>query len=1409
MSEPPVTSPDPADSQSSGLTGGWHQPQPSDGGWRQVDAQPAESGPWRVMPALPEELAAEPQMAGGWHRPRMEDTAYSAESTIELRPPQDQLADFMRDGGFDAASEPLVLNVQPDVQPDIDDQAGLMDLIQSIDTVEDDFDTVHMSELVALASLAETFTAGGVLRGEDAPHTQLAEDEPLIDEQDTADIIQQLSPAEQLMMAQEKTAPEAADEADAPADGDPQSYARQRLIEMGVLDEDGRDPLEAEDEAAAPAGGDPQSYARQRLEELGGVEQPAAPPVEPLSPRELMLARQFDESLQRVQSLRQLRDDGILTPEQFNTELMNTMVQDDDGSFWVLAPDTDQWYRSQDNQWVLDTPDVLRKQQTARTGPYQQVVDEPLDYFSQDYEPATSGAETPRDFGREIPLGDDDSFPHRADDPDFDATMPNQTISGYGAGDATVPGAAYTQDTVPSPAQPAGYGTIEQPLDGGYDIPDEEFVTPEYQRAVEQQRQSWARVAALVAAVGTGIFLLGAAGYIALALLWYQGIVGDLEAGIVALGSFEPEFQTVTILDTNGDEIATLGRDGDDRRPVNLEDISPYMIHAIISLEDPRFYEDTGWDLLTTLGAFGQNLLSGEISNRGSRITRMVASDLVLQNTADTADRRRDEIIVAGELTRRYSKNEILTLYLNEVAFFGNQTYGVEAAARFYFNKSARDLTFPEAAMLAAIVQSPDTNEPVNNRRTALALKDVVMERMAEVGCLNFQHDPPSGARRFCVSADDLTSPLTVRDKARVEAREFEARRFTMRYPHFVSLVQNQIEAAYGTTEVYRRGFIVRTTLDPRVQDFAQQALRNQIAQTRANGVNNGAIMVTDPRTGAIIALVGSPDFDDSDLSGQIDYGRSYQRPGGTMVPLVYAAALAGFERNGTRSYYTPATIVWDVPTTYPNGEPVLNFDRQNRGAVNVRGALQNNLNVPAVRTYTTIGTNEFRVRGEALGLRFRSDEQFGPPTASNETEVRLYDMMKAYGAIANNGVRLDLHTIDSITDADGNPVAVPAREDPVEALTPAQAFLMVNMLSDDQARAGQFGLNSALTIQGLPTQNVVGAVAGTNSNANGLWTMGFTNNRVVGVWLGTFDGGPARGGLTGFTAAAPLWNQVMRAALADNAPRRFNQPDSVGPQQICADTGALPTQICANVRSELFAANQPPPPAEEGFSATVRIDSWSGLRANEFCPDNIVEDQFVTIQDGAVINWLNNQGQAYARRVGLTPPVNPVPDRACDQSTPIPVARISNPSGGQTVMGTVTVNGQVNAEGFNRYQLEVAAAGSNDYRSVAPVSQQQQPEANSVLGTWDTTTFPNGDYTLRLAVFANNGGYVFRTVAVRVDNPEPTPTPTPEPTNTPEPTLIVPPPVEENTPLPFDPMPDPGGSVPGGGPTPTIDPTG
>jgi membrane peptidoglycan carboxypeptidase len=784
----------------------------------------------------------------------------------------------------------------------------------------------------------------------------------------------------------------------------------------------------------------------------------------------------------------------------------------------------------------------------------------------------------------------------------------------------------------------------------------------------------------------------------------------------------------------------------------------------------------------------------------------------VLQNSEVSTGRKINEVVVAGELTRRYTKDEILELYLNEVLFFGNQTYGVEAAAQFYFGKSAADLTLPEAALLASIPSDPVNNEPVTNRQRALDLMRVTMQRMADVGCLEFQHEPYNGAD-FCVTDDTISSDETILQIALVESKTFRSRQFGVRYPHFTQLVQAQLENIFGANEIYSRGYVVTTTLDSRLQNQAQNAVTQRVDALSTNGINTGAALVVDPRNGAILALVGSPDFDDAEIDGQVDNTRTFQQPGSSIKPIEYTAALTGYDRNGngaldTGEYFTPATILWDVPTTYQGTPPYIprNFDGQFRGPVSVRNALQNSLNVPAVKTYEFIGNDVFRATAEAMGLRFVENAEFNLTTGVGSTDVRLIDMVRAFGVLANNGRRVELYTIQNIVDSDGNPVGIPPREEPQQVVSPDIAYLMQNILSDDQARAPQFGLNSNLTIQGLPTQNVVAVKTGTTDQSRDLWTLGFTNNRVVGVWLGTVENTPTFN-TTGFTAAAPVWNTIMRAALENNPPTGFSAPGNgtVVNRQICRDTGTLPASNCANIANEIFAANRPPPPAESGLVAVLQVDSWTGLIANEFCPDNVIEATFANITDPSAVNWINSTGagQAYAQRVGIQLPISPAPQLACNQNTPIPVARITAPQGGQTVQGNVAIIGQVSAEGFNRYQLEVASlATPESFQIVDNFSTTQQPNAGSTLANWNTLTVPNGGYILRLAAFSENGGYVYRTTQIAVNNPAATATPI-IPTQPPIP--IVP-----TEPLPFDPLVTPLNSqgVPVG-PTPTIDPLG
>ena len=429
---------------------------------------------------------------------------------------------------------------------------------------------------------------------------------------------------------------------------------------------------------------------------------------------------------------------------------------------------------------------------------------------------------------------------------------------------------------------------------------------------------------------------------------------------------------------------------------------------------------------------------------------------------------------------------------------------------------------------------------------------------------------------------------------------------------------------------MFRRGFEIKTTLIPRIQDAAQNALEQQVNALANNGVNTGAVMVTDPRDGAIRAMVGSPDFSDDSIDGQVNNAFTWQQPGSSIKIVEYTAALEGVDRNGTRDYYTPATILWDVPTSFqnPSYTPV-NYDRNFHGPVALRYALANSYNVPAVKTLNFIGLDKFLDTAQRMGLRFLPEAQFGLPTALGANEVRLYDMMQAYGTLANDGTRVQEYAITGITDGDGNTVDLPERAQPALAVQPQVAFLMQSILSDNSARTPAFGSNSPLNIPGYDGR--VAAKTGTSNDNRDLWTMGFSSNFVVGVWIGRVDNNPTVN--TSGLAAAPIWNAVMQAALQGTNPEPFNPPQGIVQQQICADTGtvydasvALLERSQRILRPELAAARR-----RTGLRRpTVPIDTWTGLKANQFCTESVVTDTFVNITDPSAVAWLGTAaGQA------------------------------------------------------------------------------------------------------------------------------------------------------------------------------------
>ena len=1368
---------------------GWHSPQ-EPGSWREARPATEEEHGWRAP-----EKTVSAAVQGGWRTVTPSETALAEpvedgeilpheESQVPEAQPEISPADALSQISQPYSDAPLPLS-QPETtttdvvpaesaeavnvlpfdqqavaEPGVKDDsfanqlAELAKQAEEEQTLElldedDDEDSFSMSELVALASL--------------------------VDEQPRA----RLQPSAEKVAA-EPAAPVSPD--------DPAEIAKRKVAElMGAAGAPGEEGYPAED---------PAEVARRMAQKLAASQPGSAispPPAPTLTREEQLLLDKYRSAEDEIRGLRARFRAGQLTRDMMQAELRKHMVLDDEQVWWMMGVESDTWYRYDNGQWVPAIPHVLQLVKEGDLDEYADVATSPMDARLGDLPRLPDQPPSSVDEGATIVSGtvqsDYESMPLPRQVPirDPEATVP-------GAPGVYMDPSSMAQPTVASASvNPAEVVTVPQPAvpavadaAPSYEI---DAATPLYDEARSRQQQSLLRTLLIVGGIGVAaMFILGACGIIG-GVLYYRSLAAPWEDAVAALANYQPQFRTARILAADGSVIAELtSQQGGARDTIPLGDISPYMIHAVISTENARFYDDPGWDALAIARAFFQNIFAGRVESGATTLTQEIAQNLILRDTSVSAQRKLDEIVIASMIAQRYDKNFILQLYLNEF-FFGNQSYGVEAASQFYFGHSAADLNLPESALLAGLLQAPATYDPVVNRQAAFDRMNTVLDLMARAGCLRFQH-PPYEGQEFCITRGVDNGPSDIADgglvtvqKAQIESAQYRPRQFRVRYPHFVNYVQQFIEETYGTDAMYRGGYEIRTTLVPRIQDVAQDALLRQTQSLLANGVNAGSVLVTDPRSGAILAMVGSPDFNNVQYEGQNNFAFLRQQPGSSIKPITYTAALEGFNgTDGLRHYMTPATILWDVPTTYNTTPPYspVNFDGTFHGPQPVRYALQNSYNVPAVKTYAFIGADTFRNMGERLGLTFGENAAFGLPTALGADEVRLYDMMQAYGTLANDGTRVPLFAITQITDFQGTQVVIPepAEGQQGQAISPALAFLMQNILSDNQARSAAFGLNSGLTLPGYP-DGVIAAKTGTSNDNRDLWTLGFTNNTVVGVWMGNLNNDATRG--TTQTASVPVWNTVMRAALEGRAPEPFTNPGGVSQGQICGDTGTLydpsVNPNCTNLRAELFLDNQPPPPATSSFVQSVAVDTWSGLRATTACPEYVETRTFANIDDPFAVQWLNSPaGQAVAQQLGLPIPLESIPQGECPPNQQ-PNIRITGPVDGQQLSGTVPITGIVSATNFNRFQIELAPVAQPDNFAIIAGPFTTQIPANGTIMEWNTTTVPNGIYRLRLAAFANNGGYVFKVVQIGVNNVI-------APTQAPLPTFILP--TAQDTPIPF-----------------------
>ncbi|MHB1385493.1 MAG: transglycosylase domain-containing protein, partial [Bellilinea sp.] len=620
----------------------------------------------------------------------------------------------------------------------------------------------------------------------------------------------------------------------------------------------------------------------------------------------------------------------------------------------------------------------------------------------------------------------------------------------------------------------------------------------------------------------------------------------------------------------------------------------------------------------------------------------------------------------------------------------------------------------------------------------------------------------------------------------------------TIRFPHWVDYVRTQLESMYDPSTIYRSGFTVYTTLDPALQDQAERLLRDQVAQLSGNNARNGALVAMKPKTGEILAMVGSPDFYNADISGQVNMAVSPRQPGSAIKPLTYAAA---FEKG-----WTPATLIWDVPTGFPpSGDPTdqrepyqpVNYDGKFHGPVTVRSALANSYNIPAVKALQYVGIYDKPVTpekdglvayAERLGISTLTRSDYGLSLTLGGGDVTLLQLTSAYSVFANEGRRVAPVSISKIVDYQGNVVyeyQPPAGEQVIRA---EHAYLMSSILSDNEARAPMFGANSVLNL-GFP----VAAKTGTTNDFRDNWTIGYTPDLTVGVWVGNADYTPMQN-TTGLTGAAPVWAEFMMFAtqqLTGGNPSAFNRPAGVLDRVICAPSGAEPSEWCPQQRTEIFAYDQMPAPKEEDLWKKVRIDTWTGLTASPACPD-YVEDKFaLNITDKSAIKWVleTEEGRNWASNQGFEQPIFFPPERECTVDDQRPLLLFAGLNEWQTInRSPLEIYALIKVPGpYKEYKLEYGTGDDPAEWELLHLGgpQSDQPQ---FLMDWDVSKLPAGTVTLRLYLISDRDTYAERKIHLNLQVPTPTITPTPSPTVTPTPTrtpTTTPTPTVTKTPTP------------------------
>ncbi len=767
------------------------------------------------------------------------------------------------------------------------------------------------------------------------------------------------------------------------------------------------------------------------------------------------------------------------------------------------------------------------------------------------------------------------------------------------------------------------------------------------------------------------------------------------------------------------------------RYPVALSDISNYLKKATVSIEDKNFYKHQGVSETGIIRAALSIIFRGSIQG-GSTITQQLIKNVLLDSSRNIS-RKIKEIILAYEVERKYTKDQILEMYLNE-APYGGTFWGVGSASKGYFGKEPKDLNLVESAILAGLPQNPSNYSPFIGKGDLWRprAKDV-LRRMREDG--------------------NITSQQEQNADKQLEAFKFTSPKLAINAPHFVFYVRDQIEKDYGA-KLLDQGVRIKTTLSLDVQNTVEKIVKDQIEQLKGYNLTNSAVVVLDSQTNEILAMVGSYDYNNEKF-GKFNAAIGLRQPGSAIKPINYAVA---FEKG-----YTPSTVLMDVKTVFPQSSGLpdyvpVNYDGKYRGPMQLRFTLGNSENIPAVKLLAMVGIKDFLQKASDMGLEtFTPTDQnlkrFGLAVTLGGGETTLLDLTSAFSIFARGGIKKDLSTINEIDDYQGKALFKQVKTNEQKVLSPEVAFLISHILSDNNARLDVFGPNSYLNIPG----KTVAVKTGTTDDKRDNWAIGYTNGITVGVWSGNNDNSPMNPKIaSGATGASQIWYKLMIALLKKYPDGIMAKPDDVKAVTVDSLFGGLPHDGIPT-RTEYFIDGTQPTDLSPYYKK-IDISKVNGKLANdiEIRSGNYDEKEYYVITENDPVStdgknrW--QEGIDDWEKAQSDTKYHPPTDTS-DASTDLVVVQIKSPSDKTTVNGNnVTITGKI--------------------ASVVPIKNTQLLINENVYKNYDgdnkdfneTLNLSDGVYTLRLLSTNVNGKQGDSIVTIGVnkswDSGSPTPIP-------------------------------------------------